>query len=208
MPRGDMSFAIGWTFGDATRTLNEDLHEEHTLNKTNCKADVEKAQKDIDFTKKTYTVELTTNQGPIRLQFFTDLAPGHAKNFIGLAKLGFYDGLTFHRVIKGFMIQGGCPLGTGTGDAGYKIKAEFNKTSHAAGVLSMARSTDPDSAGTQFFICHEPANFLDNKYTAFGKVMDKESQDTVNKIAVMKVRNEQPVDQVVIEKAVVKEAAK
>lgn len=178
------------------------------MNKTNCKADVEKAQEGIDFKKKTYTVELTTNHGPIRLQFFTDLAPGHAKNFIALSKLGFYDGLTFHRVIKGFMIQGGCPLGTGTGDAGYKINAEFNKTSHAAGVLSMARSNDPDSAGTQFFICHEPAAFLDEKYTAFGKVMDKESQDTVNKIALTKVRSEQPVEKVVIEKAAVKEAAK
>jgi peptidyl-prolyl cis-trans isomerase B (cyclophilin B) len=178
------------------------------VNKSNCKAEVEKAQEGIDFAKKTYTVELTTNHGPIRLQFLPDVAPGHAKNFIGLAKIGFYDGLTFHRVIEGFMIQGGCPKGTGTGDGGYKIKAEFNKTTHAAGVLSMARSNEPDSAGTQFFICHEPATFLDGKYTAFGKVVDKESQDTVNKIALTKVRNEQPIDKVVIEKAVVKEAAK
>ena len=178
------------------------------MNKTNCKAEVEKAQKDIDFTKKVYTVELTTNQGPIRLEFFADLAPGHVKNFLGLSKIGFYDGLTFHRVIKGFMIQGGCPLGAGTGSGGYTIKAEFNPTTHAAGVLSMARSNDPNSAGTQFFICHEPATFLDNKYTAFGKVKDKESQDTVNKIALTKVSNEKPVEKVVIEKAVVHETPK
>ncbi len=178
------------------------------MNKSNCKADVEKAQQDIDFTKKTYTVELTTSKGPIRLEFFADKAPGHAKNFIGLAKVGFYDGLTFHRVIKGFMIQGGCPLGTGTGDAGYKIKAEFNPTKHMAGVLSMARSNEPDSAGTQFFICHEAATFLDGKYTAFGKVKDQESQDTVNKIALTPVRNEKPVEKVTIDKALVTEAAK
>lgn len=178
------------------------------MNKTNCKAELEKAQQDIDFAKKTYTVELTTNKGPIRLQFFTDLAPGHAKNFIGLSKIGFYDGLTFHRVIEGFMIQGGCPLGTGTGDAGYKIKAEFNKTSHKPGVLSMARSNEPNSAGTQFFIVHEDATFLDGKYTAFGKVTDQESQDTVNKIALVKTSSEKPIDKVVIEKATVKETAK
>ncbi len=178
------------------------------MNKTSCKAEVEKAQQDLDFTKKTYTVELTTNQGPIRLSFFPDVAPGHVKNFLALSKIGFYDGLIFHRVIEGFMIQGGCPSGTGTGDAGYKIKAEFNKTTHAPGVLSMARSSDPNSAGTQFFICHEAAAFLDNQYTAFGKVSDQESQDTVNKIALTKTRNDKPINNVVIEKAVVKEAAK
>jgi peptidyl-prolyl cis-trans isomerase B (cyclophilin B) len=178
------------------------------LNKTSCKAEVDKAQQELDLAKKTYTVELTTNQGPIRIDFFPDVAPGHVKNFLALAKIGFYDGLTFHRVIEGFMIQGGCPLGTGTGSGGYTIKAEFNKTKHAPGVLSMARSNDPDSAGTQFFICHEEASFLDGKYTAFGKVVDKESQDTVNKIALVKTRNEKPVENVVIEKAVVKEKAK
>jgi peptidyl-prolyl cis-trans isomerase B (cyclophilin B) len=178
------------------------------MNKSNCKADVEKAQKDIDFTKKTYTVELTTNHGPINLEFFPDIAPGHVKNFLGLAKIGFYDGLTFHRVIEGFMIQGGCPLGSGTGSGGYTIKAEFSPTKHNAGVLSMARSNDPNSAGTQFFICHEAANFLDGKYTAFGKVVDKASQDVVNKIAMVKTRSEKPIENVVIEKAVVKEAAK
>src|SRR5271154_331834 len=154
------------------------------MNKSNCKADVEKAQQDIALAKKTYTVELTTNKGTIKLGFFPDKAPGHVKNFLGLCKIGFYDGLTFHRVIEGFMIQGGCPLGSGTGSAGYNIKAEFSNTPHAAGVLSMARSNDPDSAGTQFFICHEAANSLDGQYSAFGKVLDQESQDVVNAIAL------------------------
>lgn len=179
------------------------------MNKTNCKADVEKAQNDIDLAKKTYTVELTTNKGPIRLGFFPDKAPGHVKNFLALAKIGFYDGLTFHRVIEGFMIQGGCPLGSGTGSGGYQIKAEFNNTKHVAGVLSMARSSDPNSAGSQFFICLEPYPSLDGQYTAFGKVLDQESQDTVNKIGLVKTdRNDKPVDKVIIEKATVKEAAK
>ena len=178
------------------------------MNKSNCKAEVETAQKEIDFAKKTYTVELTTNKGPIRLKFFPELAPGHVKNFVGLAKIGFFDGLIFHRVIEGFMIQGGCPQGTGFGNGGYNIKAEFNATPHKAGVLSMARSESPDSASTQFFICHEDANFLDNKYTAFGKVADAESQDTVNAIALTKTRSEKPIEKVTITKAVVKETAK
>jgi peptidyl-prolyl cis-trans isomerase B (cyclophilin B) len=178
------------------------------MNKSSCKAEVEKAQQDIDFAKKTYTVELTTSKGPIRIGFLPDKAPGHVKNFIALCKIGFYEGLGFHRVIEGFMIQGGCPQGTGTGSGGYTIKAEFNNTPHVAGVLSMARSSDPNSAGTQFFICHEDANFLDNQYTAFGKVLDKESQDTVNAIALVKTRNDKPIEAVTIKKAEVKEAAK
>ncbi len=179
------------------------------LNKTNCKAEVDKAQQELDLAKKSYTVELTTNKGPIRLGFLPDVAPGHVKNFIALSKIGFYDGLTFHRVIEGFMIHGGCPQGTGTGSGGYNVKAEFNPTKHVAGVLSMARSSDPNSAGTQFFICLEPQASLDGKYTVFGKTLDKESQETVNIIGLVKTdRGDKPIDKVVIEKAVVTEAAK
>jgi peptidyl-prolyl cis-trans isomerase B (cyclophilin B) len=170
---------------------------------------VQKAQEDLDFTKKTYTVEMTTTKGPIRLQFFPEVAPIHVKNFIGLAKIGFFDGLVFHRVIEGFMIQGGCPAGTGTGNGGYNIKAEFNPTKHLAGVLSMARSTAPDSASTQFFICLDTQAGLDKQYSAFGKVVDDESLETVKKIGLVKTdRGDKPVDKMVIEKAVVKEAAK
>lgn len=176
---------------------------------TNVKSKVEEAQKSIDFATKNYTVELDTNKGPIRLTFLPDVAPGHAKNFISLAKIGFYDNLTFHRVIAGFMIQGGCPQGTGTGDGGYKIKAEFNSTPHVAGILSMARSNDPNSAGTQFFICLDTQKSLDNKYTVFGKTADEESFKTVKAIGASKTdSNDRPLEKVVIKKATVKETPK
>ena len=123
---------------------------------------------------------IETGKGEIEIEFLPDKAPGHVKNFLDLAGKGFYDGTTFHRVIPGFMIQGGCPntkdaggskAQHGTGDAGYKIKAEFNDTSHQRGVVSMARAQDPDSAGSQFFICVADATFLDGQYSAFGRVV-------------------------------------
>jgi peptidyl-prolyl cis-trans isomerase B (cyclophilin B) len=133
------------------------------------------------------------------------VAPGHVRNFLALAKLGFYNGLTFHRVIEGFMIQGGCPHGTGTGDAGYKIPAEFNATPHVAGVLSMARSQMPDSAGSQFFICLERHPHLDRQYTAFGRVADEASMNTVRAIGKVPTRQEKPVTPVKIESVEVRE---
>jgi len=170
---------------------------------------VEQAQKDIDLAKKTYTVEMTTSKGPLRIQFFPELAPGHVKNFVALTQIGFYNGLVFHRVIDGFMIQGGCPEGTGFGDGGYKIKAEFNDTPHVAGVLSMARSNDPNSAGTQFFICLGTHSYLDRSYTAFGKLADDESLATLKAIGASPAdANDRPKQKVVIEKAVVKEGPK
>jgi peptidyl-prolyl cis-trans isomerase B (cyclophilin B) len=123
---------------------------------------------------------IETKFGEIELEFFPDKAPGHVKNFLDLARKGFYDGTTFHRVIPGFMIQGGDPNTKdlkaprdrhGTGGPGYTIKAEFNDTSHRRGVLSMARSSEPNSAGCQFFICVADSKFLDNQYTAFGRVV-------------------------------------
>lgn len=130
-----------------------------------------------------------TSEGEMVLEFWPDVAPGHVKNFKDLARKGFYDGTCFHRVIKGFMIQGGDPLTKdesmqsrwGTGDPGYKIKAEFNDKSHVRGVLSMARSQDPNSAGSQFFICHGNPSFLDHQYTAFGKLI--KGDDVLEKIA-------------------------
>ncbi len=174
----------------------------------NVKPQVDEAQKTIDFATKNYVVELDTTKGPIRLSFLPEVAPGHVKNFIALAKIGFYDNLTFHRVIAGFMIQGGCPQGTGTGDGGYKIKAEFNKTPHVAGVLSMARSNDPDSAGTQFFICLGAHTHLDGSYTAFGKTADDESLKTVKAIGAVKTAGDRPTEKVSIKKATVKETPK
>lgn len=122
---------------------------------------------------------IATTEGDMVVEFWPDVAPGHVKNFIALARQGFYDGTCFHRVIKGFMIQGGDPLTKdpaqearwGTGGPGYTIKAEFNDRSHTRGVLSMARSRHPDSAGSQFFICHGDAAFLDRQYTAFGRLI-------------------------------------
>jgi peptidyl-prolyl cis-trans isomerase B (cyclophilin B) len=176
---------------------------------TNVKSKVDEAKKTIDFATKNYIVELDTSKGPIRLTFLPEVAPGHVKNFIALAKIGFYDNLIFHRVISGFMIQGGCPQGTGTGDGGYKIDAEFNSTPHVAGVLSMARSTNPNSAGTQFFICLGAHNHLDNNYTAFGKTADDESLKTVKTIGAMKTDGgDRPTEKVMIKKATVKETAK
>ena len=150
------------------------------MNKSNCKADVAKAQQELDVTKKTYTVELKTNKGTIKLGFFPDKAPGHVKNFLALSKIGFYDGLTFHRVIEGFMIQGGCPLGSGTSSGGYTIKAEFNSRKFERGVLGMARTSDPNSAGSQIYIMLGAAPHLNGQYTAFGRVVSgMEVVDTI-----------------------------
>ena len=121
---------------------------------------------------------IETKFGKIEMGFFEDKAPGHVKNFKDLAKKGFYDGTIFHRVIPGFMVQGGDPNTKGDdrsthgiGGPGYSIKAEFNDTQHKRGILSMARSQDPNSAGSQFFIVVKDAGFLDGQYTAFGKVI-------------------------------------
>ncbi len=168
----------------------------------NYTAEVEKHTADFDPAKQ-YRVTLTTSAGPIRLDLRTDKAPGHCKNMVGLAKAGFYDGCIFHRVIDGFMIQGGDPTGTGTGGPGYQIDAEFNDLPHEAGVLSMARSQDPNSAGSQFFVCL-PGNtgFLDGQYTAFGKVADEDSLATVLKIGSVETNpGDRPLDEQKIEKA-------
>jgi peptidyl-prolyl cis-trans isomerase B (cyclophilin B) len=135
----------------------------------------------------TCTVE--TDHGTFELELWNDVAPGHAENFLKLAGKGFYDGLSFHRIIPGFVIQGGCPKGDGTGGPGWNIKAEFNDRQHVPGVLSMARSGHPDSAGSQFFVCltREQCQHLDRQYTAFGKVT--KGMDVVEKIAATPLRD-------------------
>lgn len=148
----------------------------------NRRAEVDQALKDVDLAKNTYQIEFETSLGTILLDLWPDVAPGHCKNIIGLTKIGYYDGILFHRVIDGFVIQAGCPQGTGTGGPGYKINQEFNKNPHVAGVLSMARTNDPNSAGSQFFLCLGPVSSLDNQYTAFGKTADQASLDVVLKI--------------------------
>ena len=133
-------------------------------------------------------VTITMENGDVmKAELYPEIAPNTVNNFISLVQKGYYDGLIFHRVIKGFMIQGGCPDGTGMGGPGYSVKGEFaqngvaNDLKHTPGVLSMARSMHPDSAGSQFFIMHEAAPHLDGAYAAFGKVI--EGQEHVNKIA-------------------------
>ena len=121
---------------------------------------------------------IKTAYGEMTIAFWPDVAPNTVENFKKLARAGFYDGTAFHRIIKGFMIQGGCPNTKagetgmpGTGGPGWKVKAEFNAKAHVRGVISMARSAHPDSAGSQFFICHGDAKFLDRQYTAFGQLV-------------------------------------
>ena len=149
-------------------------------------------------------ITITMDNGDvITAELYPEIAPVSVNNFISLVKKGFYDGLTFHRVIEGFMIQGGCPLGNGTGGPGYTIRGEFsqngfhNPLKHEAGVLSMARAMHPDSAGSQFFIMHKAAPHLDGAYAAFGKVTD--GLDVVNKIAETDTDwNDAPLDPQVI----------
>ncbi len=154
---------------------------------------------------------IETKFGNIELKFFPDVAPNHVDNFIELAKKGFYDGSTFHRVIPGFMIQGGDPNSKnhdkathGIGGPGYTLKAEFNDKPHKAGTLSMARAASPDSAGSQFFICVADSSFLDRQYTVFGEVVS--GMDVVNKI-VSQPRdvNDNPKERIEMKVKIIKE---
>ena len=126
------------------------------------------------------TLLLETTQGPVKIRFRPDLAPGHVARISELAKQGFYDGVVFHRGIDGFMAQTGDPTGTGRGGSGKNLKAEFNKGRHVRGTASMARAQHPDSADSQFFICFADAGFLDGQYTVWGEVI--EGMENVDKI--------------------------
>ena len=148
--------------------------------------------------------------GTIEVELNPSVAPITVENFVKLANKGFYNGLTFHRVIKGFMIQGGCPKGNGTGGPGYSIKGEFfanginNPLKHTRGVISMARAMDPDSAGSQFFIMHQDAPHLDGQYAAFGKVV--KGIEVVDAIASVKTNYyDMPFEKVVINNIYIKE---
>ena len=154
-------------------------------------------------------VTITMDNGDVmKAELYPEVAPNTVNNFISLVNKGYYDGLTFHRVIYGFMIQGGCPDGTGCGGPGYSIKGEFsqngfdNNLKHTEGVLSMARSMMPDSAGSQFFIMHKNAPHLDGQYAAFGKVID--GMDVVNEIAECDTDySDKPLDAQVMKKVTV-----
>lgn len=172
----------------------------------NRKKEVDKAVEGVDFAKCRYQIELDTSKGSIKIDFWPDVAPEHVKNMIGLARIGFYDNLVFHRVIPGFVIQGGCPMGSGMGGPGYNVKAEFNPRKHEAGVLSMARAADPNSAGSQFFLCLENVPYLNNQYTAFGRTADDSSLEVVKAIGAVKTDgSDRPVEPVTINSAQVHE---
>lgn len=162
---------MGCTSGEKNKTEEETMHSEYPI--------------------ATITMK---DGGVIKLELYPKIAPESVKNFISLANSKFYDGLIFHRVISGFMIQGGCPKGNGTGGLGYNIKGEFsangvdNSLSHERGVISMARAMAYDSAGSQFFICHADSQFLDGQYAAFGKVI--EGMDVVDAIASVKTNSQ------------------
>ena len=159
--------------------------------------------------KSSYTAIIDVKDyGKIEVELYEELAPITVKNFVDLAKDGFYDGLTFHRIITGFMIQGGDPDGNGTGGPGYSIPGEFslngydNSLSHDPGVISMARSQHPDSAGSQFFIMHKKASHLDGSYAAFGKII--EGMDVVDKLAEVATDwSDMPLTPVIMEKVTV-----
>src|SRR6201993_4489581 len=180
------------------------------LNSTVFAADEKKEEK-APMSSSNEVAVIKTNEGDMVVQFWTDAAPNTIENFKKLARQGFYDGTTFHRIVKGFMIQGGDPNSKdpakessyGQGGPGYQIKAEFNNHSHDRGVISMARGSDPDSAGSQFFICLAPVRRLDGQYTTFGKLI--KGDDVLDKIGNTPVeRNAQgevskPTKRVVIE---------
>ena len=134
-------------------------------------ADLAPPSGDLD-SSKSYTATFKTERGEFEIMLYANDAPLTVENFINLARAEFYDATTFHRVIPGFMVQGGDPEGTGTGGPGYSIDAEFNDTPHDRGIISMARSQDPNSAGSQFFVVVKDSHFLDNQYTAFGRVIN------------------------------------
>jgi peptidyl-prolyl cis-trans isomerase B (cyclophilin B) len=176
------SVALGLVTAQAQETNNQT-----TTNPKSGKKPESKQEKSAVNAKEVAIIK--TTEGDMVIEFWPEVAPKTVENFKTLAKKGFYDGTCFHRVIKDFMIQGGDPLTKdpnketlwGTGDPGYKVKAEFNERHHDRGVISMARSNDPDSAGSQFFICSGNPRFLDRQYTAFGKLI--KGDDVLEKIA-------------------------
>jgi len=158
----------------------------------------------IDPNKK-YTATIETTAGTMTAELYPKIAPQTVNAFVFLARDGYYEGVIFHRVIPGFMIQGGDPTGTGTGGPGYKLKAEFNDLKHERGVLSMARTNDPNSAGSQFFVMHANSPHLDRQYTAFGKVTS--GQEVIDKIAnAPRHAQDRPRDPTQIKKITIEES--
>ncbi len=152
------------------------------------------SESDKEVPKDRPKVYLETDMGMITLELFPEVAPNHVRNFLELANKGFYDGLIFHRVVPGFVIQGGCPKGDGTGNAGYTIPAEFSDLKHMPGTLAMARSADPNSASCQFYICLAQLPSLDGNYTIFGQTID--GMDVVQAIGKVETEKQKPLEDV------------
>jgi cyclophilin family peptidyl-prolyl cis-trans isomerase len=199
----DTAATTSTTVTETTATATADSTQPGTTD-----ADKEKAMSN----PATTVAEIHTTEGQINVRFFPDVAPNHVRNFLELAQSGFYDGTKFHRVIPGFMIQGGDPntksgdpSSWGTGGSPNRLKAEFNSKPHKRGILSMARSQSPDSASSQFFIVVKDSNFLDNQYTVFGEVL--KGMDVADKIVnAPKGAQDRPNNPVAIQKIVVREA--
>ena len=194
------------SFKDATRAPDQAPAKKSINGKSiaEMKAQVEATWDQIVFEKDgqpiVHYVTLDTDAGKIEIEFMPEVAPSHVRSFVALSKAGFFDGLIFHRCIPGFMIQGGCPAGEGTGGPGYCLKPEFSRTPHVRGVLSMARALAEDSAGSQFFVCVAPTPSLDRKYTVFGQVTA--GLDVVDKIVGAATDpNDRPVKPVTIRSA-------
>lgn len=148
-----------------------------------------------------HIVKLTTTMGDLTLELFRDISPNHADSFLARVKDGFYEGTIFHRVIQNFMIQGGDPTGTGSGDASYNLNQEFNDITHERGILSMARANDPNSASCQFFVVHKKSAHLDGRYTVFGNLLA--GYETLDKIATTPHKQTRPITEIKILKATV-----
>jgi peptidyl-prolyl cis-trans isomerase B (cyclophilin B) len=201
--------------GCSPKTTGEDPPQEESATQSEIEAETNTEEQSAELTgvpdpEKAHPVVSISIQdfGQVQLELYPEVAPNTVNNFISLAKSGFYDGLTFHRVINGFMIQGGDPDGKGTGGPGYSIAGEFsdngfeNNLKHTPGVISMARSNNPDSAGSQFFIMHKSSPHLDGAYAAFGQVT--EGLDIIDKIAKVKTgMADKPQDEVIMQSVTV-----
>lgn len=182
----DTAVAVQATADTPSQATDEDLQPQFSSSKTTATAGAKREKKPMtDYKDK--VAELHTSAGEIDIRFFSDVAPNHVKNFIDLAQKGFYNGTKFHRIIPGFMVQGGDPntkttntSSWGTGGSGTNLKAEFNAITHKRGIVSMARSNDPNSASSQFFIVVKDSTFLDRQYTVFGEVT--KGMDVADKI--------------------------
>ena len=164
---------------DAVKEDSKEDSKEETKEEAKKEDTKKESERGDEMAENIYAI-IKTDKGDMKLELFPDVAPNTVLNFVTLINKGYYNGLNFHRVVPGFVIQGGCPKGDGTGSPGYMIPAEFNKKKHLKGTLAMARAQDPDSAGSQFYICLDAQPFLDNQYTVFGQLV--EGKDVPEKI--------------------------